>query len=98
MAPTKVTPVSEEPATQGRGNRRQLLLGALATAALLPRKAAAQDDHVFGVLRKQRKPPAQKFDIRIVNESVAALPEWTSTNGRLVRRITMGVTSLEMLG
>lgn len=97
MAPTKVKPDSAEPTAERPGSRRQLILGALAAAAIIPRKAAAQDVHVFGILRKQQKPPAPKFDIRIVNESVSALPEWTSTNGRLVRRITMGVTSLEML-
>src|SRR5438128_1739826 len=68
--------------------------GALAGATLLGRRADAQ-----GVRRPRVASPRSQqpdFPTAVVNESVAALPSWSNSRVRLVRRITMGVTLNEL--
>src|SRR5205823_5554797 len=59
-----------------------------------------ETDRTVDAPRKRRvtapQIPTPDYDIRAVNESVPALPDWVNTNARLVRRITMGVTAGEM--
>ena len=78
----------DAPATR----RSFFFFGALAGAALLARPAGAQSRaRVTRVLTPKK--PAPAFQTSVVNESVPALPDWLNTNVRLVRRITMGVTT-----
>jgi len=88
-------PDAESAAETPRTRRSFVFFGALACAAILPRAAHAQG---LGRIKKLpvRKPPDQGFATRVVNESVPALPDWMSTSARLVRRISMGATSMEI--
>ncbi|MEO5568851.1 MAG: DUF1800 domain-containing protein [Gemmatimonadaceae bacterium] len=85
----------EKDATSG-SSRRFFFFGALAGAtALLSRRAGAQG---LGRPRKPlvTRPRTQTFPTAVVNESVAALPDWTNSRARLVRRISMGMTPSAM--
>jgi hypothetical protein len=78
-----------------RSRRAFFFLGALAGASMLAPRAEAQ-----GVGRVRTINPARprrpRFQTSVVNESVAALPDWTDARVRLVRRITMGATSADL--
>jgi uncharacterized protein (DUF1800 family) len=78
-----------------RSRRKFIFLGALAGASLIAPRANAQ-----GVGRPTRINPRRlqrpQFETGVVNESVAALPDWTDSRVRLVRRITMGVTAADL--
>jgi uncharacterized protein (DUF1800 family) len=78
-----------------RSRRAFFFLGALAGASMLTKRAEAQG---VGRLRKidPARPNRPRFQTSVVNESVAALPDWTDAKVRLVRRITMGTTSADL--
>src|ERR1043166_4175840 len=82
-----------------RGTRRRFVFGgALAAASsLLPRRA-----------RGQRRPPAKSGIIArdgepalasavVANENTAAPPTWATSLSRLVRRVTYGATSSDLM-
>src|ERR1044071_426935 len=74
--------------------RSFFFFGALAGATLLGRRADAQGIRRPRTILPRRTQP--DFPTAVVNESVAALPGWTNSRVRLVRRITMGVTLNEL--
>ncbi|MEO8560569.1 MAG: DUF1800 domain-containing protein [bacterium] len=96
VTPASITaePVDESP---GRGRepttRRTLLaFGAAATAAvLLPGAASAQSTR-----RRPAPPKKGDFNSIIPNEVPVAPVEWASDTTRLLRRITMGTTDVEV--
>ncbi|HET9424326.1 MAG TPA: DUF1800 domain-containing protein [Gemmatimonadaceae bacterium] len=78
-----------------RSRRSFFFFGALAGAsALFSRAAGAQVSRPRRPLRP--RPVAPEFPTAVVNESVAALPDWTNSRVRLVRRVTMGVTAADL--
>ena len=86
----------QEPALEGSRSRRAFFFfGALAGMSVLGSRAGAQ-----GIRRPRsivaRRDRLPEFPTAVVNESVAAMPTWTNSKVRLVRRITMGVTVPEL--
>ena len=110
MIPTTDTSASNEPEApdanltnaaptaepdRERGSRRSFVFfGALAAAALLPRRARAQ------ARRPGKRPldtePASQFPLMIPNRDVSAFAEWDNTVSRLVRRVTLGISPAEV--
>src|SRR5581483_5252001 len=84
-------PASHDPPTR----RSFVFFGALAAASALPTVARAQ-----GRSPRRRAiepaPPLDEFPTIVPNESVAAFAEWDSQLGRLVRRVTYGITPAEV--
>ena len=82
-----------EPIAQ-RSRRSFVFFGALAAAALLPKRARAQSR------QKGKRPidtePKDGFAEVIPNRSVAAFSEWDAGTSRLVRRVTLGMTPAEV--
>jgi uncharacterized protein (DUF1800 family) len=78
-----------------RSRRKFIFFGALAGATMLAPRARAQ-----GIGRPSRidprRQPRPQFQTGVVNESVAALPDWIDSRVRLVRRITMGSTAADL--
>src|ERR1041385_873540 len=83
-------PQEHDETRERRSRRSFVFFGALAAAALLPKRASAQ------ARRRGRRPaatePAHEFAEVIPNESIAAFEEWDSPITRLVRRVTPGIT------
>jgi uncharacterized protein (DUF1800 family) len=76
----------------GGGRRALLALGAAAMAgALLPSRAAAQTPR-----RRPTAPAGGGFKPIIPNETPLAPQEWASDTTRLLRRITMGMTEVDV--
>ncbi len=83
---------TEEAGTRSR--RSFVFFGALAAAALLPKRARAQ----------ARRPSKRAIDTQptsglaavIPSRSIAPFAEWDSSTSRLVRRVTMGLTPAEL--
>jgi len=77
-----------------RSRRSFVFFGALAAAALLPRRARAQSR------QRGKRPtdtePKNGFAEVIPKESVAAFEEWDTGTSRLVRRVTLGMTQGEL--
>jgi uncharacterized protein (DUF1800 family) len=86
---------SEQVSSVDRPSRRSFVfLGALAAAAVLPKRAAAQ-----AIRRHPLAPdtPANQPRIGIEpDDVVSAFAEWDSTGTRLVRRLTLGITPAEV--
>jgi uncharacterized protein (DUF1800 family) len=87
---------SERESPVDRPSRRSFVfLGALAAAAVLPKRAAAQ------AIRRRRIAPAETPATEPLagiqpNEMIGAFAEWDSSNTRLVRRLTLGITPAEV--
>jgi uncharacterized protein (DUF1800 family) len=85
-----------EQAPPNQPSRRSFFFfGALAAAAMLPKGAAAQ------AVRRRRISPADTPTGEPLagiqpNEMVSAFAEWDASGTRLVRRVTMGMTSAEV--
>ncbi len=83
-----------EPIDPRRSRRSFVFFGALAAAALLPKRARAQSR------QKGKRPidtePKNGFAEVIPKESVAAFEEWDTGTSRLVRRVTLGMTQGEL--
>jgi uncharacterized protein (DUF1800 family) len=90
------TPSKETPGQPDapRSRRAFFFLGALAGATLLGKRVEAQGIRRPRTLTPRRNRP--EFATAVVNESVAALPDWTDSRIRLVRRITMGATRADL--
>lgn len=85
-----------EPNDPRRSRRSFVFFGALAAAALLPKRASAQS-------RQRRRPtqpadeqPSAGFAEVLPRESAAAFAEWDTGTSRLVRRVTQGMTTAEL--
>ena len=93
-APMENSPEHDDPTREPRSRRSFVFFGALAAAALLPKRARAQ------ARQRGKRPidtePAHEFAEIIPNEAVAAFDEWESPTTRLVRRVTMGITPAEL--
>src|SRR5689334_7958862 len=94
-APPMEKSKDHDDARRERPSRRSFVfLGALAAAAIFPKRVQAQ------ARRRGKRPvdtePAHEFAEVIPNESVAAFAEWESPTTRLVRRITMGISPAEL--
>lgn len=85
---------SPEALDERRSRRSFVFFGALAAAALLPKRASAQ------ARQRGKRPidtePAHEFAEVIPNESVAAFNEWDTGTSRLVRRVTLGMNPAEL--
>ena len=83
-----------EPIDARRSRQSFVFFGALAAAALLPKRARAQSR------QKGKRPidtePKNGFAEVIPRESVAAFEEWDTGTSRLVRRVTLGMTQGEL--
>ena len=77
-----------------RSRRSFVFFGALAAAAMLPKRASAQ------ARQKGKRPvdtePKDAFPAVLPNESAAAFSEWDTGTSRLVRRVTLGMTPGEL--
>jgi uncharacterized protein (DUF1800 family) len=83
---------TEQRASEPTTRRALLALGAAATAAaLLPDTAAAQSAR-----RRPAPPKTGDFNSIVPDEVPVAPVEWTSDTTRLLRRITMGTTDVEV--
>jgi uncharacterized protein (DUF1800 family) len=84
------------PAEEPRSRRTFVFLGALGLGALAARPAGAQGVDRLRQQLKRRQDRA-RFPTAVVNESVSALPDWSDSRLRLVRRISMGLTAGEVM-
>jgi uncharacterized protein (DUF1800 family) len=83
----------ESDETGSRGSRRSFVfLGALAAAALLPKRARAQGRRI----KRPNGAGASTGPEIVPNQTVAAFAEWDSGTSRLVRRVTQGMTPAEL--
>ena len=83
-----------EPIDAQRSRRSFVFFGALAAAALFPKRARAQARQAGK--RPVDTEPKDGFAEVIPNRSVAAFSEWDAGTSRLVRRVTLGVTPGEV--
>jgi uncharacterized protein (DUF1800 family) len=83
-----------EPVDARRSRRSFVFFGAVAAAALLPKRARAQSRQLGK--RPIDTEPKNGFAEVIPKESVAAFEEWDTGTSRLVRRVTLGMTQGEL--
>lgn len=91
---TEAAQEETEPTSEPRSRRSFVFLGALAAAALLPKRAKAQ------ARQPAKRPvdarPSSGFAEVLPRESFSAFSEWDSPTSRLVRRVTLGITPGEV--
>jgi uncharacterized protein (DUF1800 family) len=97
MIPDSPTPEVSHDETDEAGTRRSrrsfVFFGALAAAALLPKRARAQGRRIK---RPNDVRPSSGYPEVIPNHNVAAFAEWDSSTSRLVRRVTLGMSPAEL--
>ena len=88
---------SEASAQSERPSRRSFVFfAAAAAAALVPGAASAKGKRRRAIVSARSPEPSDAFPMVMPNESVGVFAEWDSSVGRLVRRLSYGITAADL--